>query len=241
MSLPSPTSYGQNYTMKIFTNPNVMNSSNLGIDFVAYSATNKIWTVEDASCYINSYPTPITQSFQCQKYNDYVYSTQVDNTFTHTPSYGLYTFTCGHGELVTCPSGDCSDSCRIFQGGFTNSTMITGSAGVFSIRNVTFPKNYHSPVEAGPNNLDFVIAFYQNGTFVSCTLINAYTINQTRLQNVRADLINYYYDNTTSNIGNRIPTLLKISGYLTLQEAGTNIISSIRVHLPSIIAFNNFI
>jgi NADPH-dependent curcumin reductase CurA len=76
---------------------------------------------------------------------------------------------------------------------------------------------YQSPIEAGLSNLDFVIAFYQNDNMISCTLINAYTINQTRLQNVRADLINYYFDNVTTNTGNRVPTMLKISGHLTLQ------------------------
>jgi hypothetical protein len=33
MSLPNPTTFPQKYTMKVFTNPNIMNVSNLGIDF----------------------------------------------------------------------------------------------------------------------------------------------------------------------------------------------------------------
>ncbi len=43
MSRPSPASFGQNYTMKIYTNPNIMNVSNLGIDFLAYSASSRAW------------------------------------------------------------------------------------------------------------------------------------------------------------------------------------------------------
>jgi hypothetical protein len=31
MSLANPSTFGQNYTMKVFTNPNIMNTSNLGI------------------------------------------------------------------------------------------------------------------------------------------------------------------------------------------------------------------
>jgi hypothetical protein len=226
--------------MKVFTNNNVMNSSKLGIDFAAYSNVSKSWDVLNSPCYVNSYPNPTNQNFQCQKYNDYVYSTQVDNTFVNTTNYGLYTFTCGQGNLVTCPSGDCSNSCRIFRGGFSSAGMTTGSAGVFSIRNVTFPVGYQSPIEAGVNNLDFIIAFYHNGTYISSTLINAYTINQTRLSAVRADLTNYYYDNATANTGQRIPTLLRISGHFTLQELANNIISSIRVHLPAAITIDNY-
>lgn len=135
--------------MKVFTNPNIMNSSKLGLDFAAYSSVSNSWDVLNTPCYVNSYANPTNQNFQCQKYNDYVYSAQVDNTFTKTSNYGLYTLTCGQGKLVTCPSGDCSNSCRIWRGGFSSTSMATGSAGVFAIRNVTFPSSFHSPIEAG--------------------------------------------------------------------------------------------
>lgn len=95
--------------------------------------------------------------------------------------------------------------------------MTDGSAGVLSIRNVTFPKNYHSPIEAGTQNLDFIIAFYQNDILVTSSLINAYTVNKTRLQKVRADVVNYYIDSSNKNEGDRFPTFLKISGLLTIQ------------------------
>lgn len=241
MSRPSPATFGQNYTMKIFTNPNIMNTSNLGIDFVSYSSVAKAWDVMHAPCYVDSSNTPTTQQYMCQKYNDHVYGRQVDNTYTKTAKYGLYTSVCGAGQLVTCPSGDCSNACRILRGGFSSGAMTTGSAGVLSIRNVTFVKSYQSPIEAGPNNFDFVIAFYHDNVLVSSSLINAYTVNRTRLQNIRADLVNYYHDNTLTNSGNRLPTLLKISGHLTLQEAGTKIIKSMRLHLPFPLGFNNFL
>lgn len=179
----------------------------------------------NSPCYVDSSTTPTIQKYMCQKYNDHVYNHQIDNTYIKTNNYGLYTSICGTGQVVTCASTDCSNACRIFRGGFASSSMITGNAGTLSIRNVTFIKDYQSPVEAGPNNFDFVLAFYQNGTFVSSSLINGYTFNRTRLKNVRADLINHYHDNTLKNQGNRIPTLLKISGSLTLQESGKKVIT----------------
>ena len=45
MSQPSPASFPQNYIMKLYTNPKIMNSSNLGLDFAAYSPTNDTWDV----------------------------------------------------------------------------------------------------------------------------------------------------------------------------------------------------
>lgn len=181
MSRPSPSTFGQNYTMKIFTNPNIMNVSNLGIDFVAYSPINRNWNVEDMSCYVDSSTTPTTQRYMCQKYNDHVYNRQIDNTFAKTDRYGLFTWTCGAGINVTCPTTDCSTQCQILKGGFSGGSMTRGSAGVLSIRNVTFIHSYHSPIQAGPLNFDFVIAFYHDGLLISSSLINAYTVNRTRL------------------------------------------------------------
>ncbi len=146
MSRPSPSTLGQNYTMKVYTNPNIMNTSNLGIDFMAYSSITKSWDVMNAPCYVDSSNTPTTQQYMCQKYADHVYGQQIDNTYIKTNNYGLYTSVCGAGQRVTCPSGDCSNACRIFRGGFNNVAMTTGSAGVLSIRNVTFTKSYQSPI-----------------------------------------------------------------------------------------------
>lgn len=216
MSLPSPSTFSQNYTMKLFTNPNIMNTSNLGLDFVAYSSLNSTWDVSASTCYVDTSITPTMQFYKCQKYNDHVYGKQIDNTFTKNTKYGVYNWVCGNGQAVVCNTSDCSSACQIFKGGFSSGAMVTGNAGVLSIRNVTFNKSYHSPIEAGPNNLDFVLAFYHAGQLVSASLLNGYTINKTRLSYMRADLLNYYHDGVLTNPGSRLPTLLKLSGYLTL-------------------------
>ena len=241
MSLPSPSTQPQNYTMNIFTNPNIMNSSALGIDFVGYSAVNNTWDVAYSTCYVDSSTTPTMQYYMCQKYNDHVYGRQIDNTFTKTNNYGLYKWVCGNGQAVVCNTSDCSSACQIFKGGFRNGAMTTGTAGVLSLRNVTFTNSYQSPIEAGPNNFDFVLTFYQAGVLVSASLINAYTMNKTRLSYVRGDLVNYYNDNVVTNIGNRLPTMLKISGYLSLTELGRKPITAMRVHIPNVLSINNFI
>ena len=98
-----------------------------------------------------------------------------------------------------------------------------------------------SPIEANSENLDFIIAFYQSGTMISASIINGYTINQTRLAIIDATIVNNYNDNGTVIQGNKIPSLLKISGSFTLEEVGSNIISSIGVHLPPSISLHNFV
>lgn len=148
MSNPIPSNFTQNYTMKVFYNTNIMNTSNLGIDFTAYSSILQDWDVAHASCYIDSSNTPTMQRYICQKYDDHVYGTQIDNTLTKTNKYGLYRTVCGSGMVSVCPYADCSTHCQIFKGGFSSTAMLTGNAGVLSIRNVTFLKSYHSPVEA---------------------------------------------------------------------------------------------
>lgn len=187
--------------------------------------------------------TPTTQDYRCQKYNDYVYNGQYDNTFSKTSNYGVYNWMCGQGQKVTCPSGDCAADCQILKGGFSNTTTISDAdGGVISIRNVTILKNYHSPVQANKYNFDFIFAFYQDQTLVSASLINAYTINSTRLSNISATIINSYHDSSASfNPGDRIPTLIKLHGHLSLKEAGNTYINSLRVYLPSSITAANFL
>lgn len=100
----------------------------------------------NSPCYVDSSTTPTIQKYMCQKYNDHVYNHQIDNTYVKTNNYGLYTYVCGTGQVVTCASTDCSNACRILRGGFASSSMATGNAGTLSIRNVTFIKDYQSPV-----------------------------------------------------------------------------------------------
>jgi hypothetical protein len=75
-------------------------------------------------------------------------------------------------QASTLCSGDCVDECQLFQG-FSYTDL---SSGVISMRRVTFPAGYHSPLYADPYVLDFVLVFMNGGTVVSSSLINAYTI-----------------------------------------------------------------
>lgn len=146
MSLTNPSLYQQNYTMKIFTNPHIMNVSNLGIDFQAYSSANQYWDVANSPCYVDSSNTPTIQRYSCQKYNDHVYNQQIDNTYIQTANYGLYKSVCGNGQVSVCPITDCSTRCQIFRGGFNNVSIGTGTAGILSIRDVKFIDSYQSPI-----------------------------------------------------------------------------------------------
>ena len=85
-----------------------------------------------------------------------------------------------------------------------------------AIRNATFIPNYQSPIKAGVDNLDFVVAFYQNGNFISASLINAYTVSFDTLQQTTVSLINTYHDNIMRNAGERVPTILEIQGKLAV-------------------------
>ena len=241
MSLPSPTASPQVFTMKVFVNPHIMNSSALGIDHVAYSQDKDVWDILNSPCYVDTSTSATIQNFSCQKYDDHVHGSQFDNIYMENTQYGLYQWTCGDGTKVTCASGDCADACRILRGGFSNSSMNSGDAGVLSIRNVTFLKDYHSPVQANELTFDVVIAFYQAGTLVTASQLNLYTVNQTRLSLVKAEVVNKYSDSTGAyNLGDRIPTLLRIAGRLTLPEAGNTPIASIMAYVPSCLTAANF-
>lgn len=62
-------------------------------------------------------------------------------------------------------------------------------------------KDYQASEKSSEKDLDFVIAFYQDGVFVSASLINGYTLNSTRLDNLKAEIINNYNDNSVTNEG----------------------------------------
>jgi hypothetical protein len=68
--------------------------------------------------------------------------------------------------------------------------------------------------------LDFIIAFYNGGVLVSSSLINAYTVKQTRLSYLGLNFYNTYLSATATNDGARIPNLFSIQGRLTIQEIG---------------------
>ncbi len=151
----------------------------------------------------------------CQKYNDHIYDKQFDNILITDPFFKLYQHTCGNGIKVQCLDlVSCKEECTLFKG----YSLVQGKSGIVAIRNVTFIDNYQSSVLASDMNLDFVICFYHDGVFVSATLINAYTVNSFPLKQTSVSFINTYHDGTNYNLGDIVPTLLKISGKLQLSE-----------------------
>jgi hypothetical protein len=89
---------------------------------------------------------------------------------------------------------------------------------VFSIRNVLFSAGYQSSYLADEKTLDFMIAFYHGGALVSASLVNAYTIRQARLSFISLNFYNTYLSSTAANDGARVPTLLSLSGNLSISE-----------------------
>ena len=138
---------------------------------------------------------------------------------------------------------DCSSDCHLFRGNFDSdpTSINQGDAGVLSIRNVSFMQDYHSDIKASENDLDFVIAFYHEGDFISASLINGYTINSTRLDKLKVTLINNYNDGINKLEGSRTPSLLLLDGHFTLGELGNDVISSISVFLPKSLSISSFI
>lgn len=128
--------------MKVFVNPKIFSSiGTKGLDVSAYDQSSSSFRQDAISCYINSSTSPTIQIYQCQAYNDYVYGTQIDNTYADMGTYGVYSFICGTGNVVVCPTGQsCAESCRIFKG----KNSLSGYSGVFSIRQVLFTPGYQS-------------------------------------------------------------------------------------------------
>jgi hypoxanthine phosphoribosyltransferase len=83
---------------------------------------------------------------------------------------------------------------------------------------VLFTPGYQSSYLANEKSLDFIIAFYHGGTFVSASLINAYTIKQARLSYLTTSFYNTYLSNVKTNDGARIPNLLTLTGKLSISE-----------------------
>jgi hypothetical protein len=101
------------------------------------------------------------------------------------------------------------------------------------MRNVTFKQGYQSPYLANDQILDFIIAFYQGGVRVSATLINAYTLKNTRLQLMSSKHHNIYLTPIQTNTGSRIPTLLGLDGVLSIGEISGYKIDKLMLFLPN--------
>ena len=214
------------YTMKILYNPNVIGfetgADGLGLDFVGYSSALGAWSISYTSCYTDA-------AIMCQKYNNNGNQTMNSQTTVNdssgNPLYGIFVFNCGGSVNTTtyCPGSVCKSTCQIFKGYSTSDTY----GGVVSMRRVTFPSGYHSPLYADSKLLDFVVAFFQNSVLVSSTLINAYTIKAAKLTNVKYSYVNFY-DNGGSiwNKGVRIPMLARIGGgVLPTESLGATVVA----------------
>lgn len=199
------------YAMKIMYNSKVLGfesgASGLGLDFVGYNSTNSSWSISTTACYTDA-------AIMCQKYNNDGGNTQnIQATVNDTNGnslYGIYVFNCGEQVNSTsyCSGGACKPYCQIFKG----YSAVSQYGGVISMRRVTFPTSYQSPLYADSNLLDFVIAFYHGPNMVSTGLINAYTIKATKMANIKYSYVNYYDNSVIYNKGVRIPMLARIAG-----------------------------
>lgn len=98
---------------------------------------------------------------------------------------------------------------------FTGYGTANYKSSAMAMRKVTFDSTqYHSSVYADDSLLDFVVVFLQGTTFISSSLINAYTMVGAKMQNIKASYVNYYESTSGSyyNKGTRIPTMIRISG-----------------------------
>lgn len=77
---------------------------------------------------------------------------------------------------------------------------------------------YQSPYLANDMVFDFIIAFYEGTNLISASLINAFTVKNSRPQLLTLSFVNKYVSLAKINDGSRIPTLLSLDGHLTLKE-----------------------
>lgn len=211
-SVAGGTGSGNQFKMRMLYNNKVIGfetgADSRGLDFVAYDNANQVWTIEYAPCYISG-------SVVCEKYNADTPTSNIQIRTTDASglfNYGLYKFDCAQAYTASpsCANGNCATACNLFTGyGTANS-----NAGVMAMRKVTFPSSsFHSSLYADSNLMDFLVVFLQGTGFVSASLINAYTMVGAKMQNIKASYVNYFdYDSTNYNKGERVPTMIRISG-----------------------------
>lgn len=129
----------------------------------------------------------------CEKYNfdvpeknkQFHQNEGQDNNF-----YGLYKFECGDAYVSSAPCySGCSTACNMF----TGLSLTNYKTSVMSMRKVTFnSRQFHSSLYADDSLLDFVIVFLQGTTFTGASLINAYTMVGSKMQNIKASYVNYF-------------------------------------------------
>jgi hypothetical protein len=190
---------GNAFKMRLLYNNKVIGfetgADTRGLDFVGYDSANSVWSISYSPCYI-------TNNVVCEKYNadTPTQNIQIRNNAS-TNFYGLYKFNCAQAFTATpsCYNGDCATACNLFTGYGTSNY----NAGVMAMRKVTFPSTqFHSSLYADSNLLDFLVVFLQGTGFVAASLINAYTMVGTTMQNIKASYVNYFdYDATNYNKG----------------------------------------
>ncbi|EAR88266.2 transmembrane protein, putative (macronuclear) [Tetrahymena thermophila SB210] len=228
------------YRMSILYNPSVVKYvtgyETKGIDFAAYSSTNSKWELDQFVCYSQA-------NKQCVWYNkpqlqantiEFTYNSLISNP------YAFVRFECG---LTT--AGVPVSTCNNFQGQGTANTQ----AGALSMRNVYFDSGFQSSIYPDDKLLDFIITFEQKKfsdpntvyTTVSTQLINAYTIQNYRLSNIKVSYINLYSQSSgtiQSNNGFYVPTMLRIGGSILRSESLN--LDKIHVFLDENVDASNF-
>lgn len=151
--------------------------------------------------------------------------------------YGVVDFECGVKELT----GNMISLCMNFMG---FNAGLKGGSGAFSMRYVNFlssssssssfsqqSASFHSQIQPDQRLLDFVVAFSQAkvlqkgvlSTFsvFSAQLINAYTLVNAKLPNVKVSYVNFFMQNggaLETNNGVKIPTMLRIGGSISFTD-----------------------
>jgi len=89
--------------------------------------------------------------------------------------------------------------------------------------------------------LDFIVAFYQAGTLVSASLLNAYTLKSSRLSLLSTQFHNVYLSPTQFNTGSRVPTLLGLNGAMSVGELAGYNFDKLMLFLPNEVSVNSFL
>ncbi|KAL4473220.1 hypothetical protein ABPG72_015601 [Tetrahymena utriculariae] len=231
---------GNYYRMSILYNPSVVKYvtgfETKGIDFAAYSSASSKWELDQFTCYSQA-------TKQCVWYNkpqlqtnaiEFTYNSLISNP------YAFVRFECG---LTT--AGVPVSTCNNFQGQGTTSTQ----AGALSMRNVYFDSGFQSSIYPDDKLLDFIITFEQkkytepNTVYktVSTQLINAYTIQNYRLSNIKVSYANLYSQSSgtiQANNGFYVPTMLRIGGSILRSESFN--LDKIHVFLDENVDATNF-
>ncbi|KAL4476525.1 hypothetical protein ABPG74_010258 [Tetrahymena malaccensis] len=231
---------GNYYRMSILYNPSVVKYvtgyETQGIDFAAYNSANSKWELDQFTCYAQT-------TKQCVWYNKpQVQANTIEFTYNSLISnpYAFVRFECGRTDQAVNVN-----SCNNFQGSGTSNTQ----AGALSMRNVYFDSGFQSSIYPDDKLLDFIITFEQkkytdpNTVYktVSTQLINAYTIQNYRLSNIKVSYINLYSQNSgtiQSNNGFYVPTMLRIGGSILRSESFN--LDKIHVFLDENVDASNF-